>query len=774
MYGPPPRGKERILTNEQESRQRGFERVAPGVVALVLAGFYAPLWLGQQLYRRDTWRMMVPCRAYVGERLRAGEFPSWFPYESLGSPFHAQAVCGVLHPLTWLSAWLRPELVISLQTLCAVALAAWGTWRLAHLLGASRGGCATAAVAYALGGYLTSETANIVYLWGAAVLPVQLYAFGRVALHGWDRAHFVLALGASASTLLMGDIQGTYLFTLAAGVFGLLLAEGRWRPYLAGCAACAVLLAGVCAAQLVPTWKLLQSSARAGGVDWQEATYWSLHPLRLPELLLPGLSPLGAPGRAEALFGSVPGYLLWAEALGGSALVSFLAVLGLLHPGVSRRVRGVLAGLALVGLLLALGRYGGLYRLAFAVLPLLNSFRWPEKLVPLFLVPWAVLAALGWSRALAGPWRPPAFAAGGLGLLALGALGAAGAFSAQVADYLGDLGFSLVFGAGVLALCALLARASEGLRGPVLFALVLLETASSSLPALDVRPLDDSASPPVTVEPLRAMGVGLGKKRVMNLGLGTVQLDESGFATEAERRRVDLDRDALIALMGGLYGLEVPDLYFQGHPPLLPELFGAGLPWVQALAPRLNVGAVLTLESYGPDLVNLGFQPRGQTSTGVALFELPQLWPRAFLAAPRALEPGRSLVDQLATLERGTVLVPGWTEPPEPPATGSAHITAYAPEEVRVAVQANAPGVLVLNDLHSPGWSATMGGQPTPILGVNLVVRGVRVPAGTHEVVFRYEAPGLATGMTLSALSPGLLALLLLWRWPWRQLRPTS
>ncbi|HEX8438985.1 MAG TPA: hypothetical protein VF697_28000, partial [Archangium sp.] len=423
-----------MLTNELESKPRGFERVAPLVLAVVLAGFYAPLWLGQQLYRRDTWRMLVPCRAYVGERLRAGEFPSWFPYESLGTPFHAQAVCGVLHPLTWLSAWLRPELVISLQTLCAVALAAWGTWRLARLLGAERGGSALAAVAFALGGYLTSETSNIVYLWGAALLPVQLYAFSRAALRGWDRAHFLLALGATASTVLIGDLQGVYLFTLAAGCFGLALAGGRWRPYLAGCVGCAVLLAGVCAAQLLPSWTLLRSSSRAGGLPWDEATYWSLHPLRVPELLLPGLTPLGAPGRAQALFGSAPGYLFWAEALGGSALVSFLAVLGLFHPGVSRRVRGVLAGLALVGFLLALGRYGGLYRLAFAVLPLMNSFRWPEKLVPLFLAAWAVLAALGWSRALEGRWRPAAFATGGLGLLAVGALVSAGAFSPVVGD----------------------------------------------------------------------------------------------------------------------------------------------------------------------------------------------------------------------------------------------------------------------------------------------------------------------------------------------------
>ena len=146
------------------------------------------------------------------------------------------------------------------------------------------------------------------------------------------------------------------------------------------------------------------------------------------------------------------------------------------------------------------------------------------------------------------------------------------------------------------------------------------------------------------------------------------------------------------------------------------------------------------------------------------------MWPRAYLAAPRALEPGKEPRLQLATLEPGAVLVPGWAEPPGPPVTGTASITAYAPEEVRVAVQADAPGVLVLSDLHSPGWSATVGGEPAPILHVNLVVRGVRVPAGTHEVVFRYEAPGLTAGLTVSGLSLALLGLLLAWPWPWRRL----
>src|SRR5262249_8674992 len=212
------------------------------------------------------------------------------------------------------------------QVLAAIVLAATGAWQLARTLGAGSIGSAISALSFSLSGYLTSETANAVYLWGAALLPLTLASFVRGARQGWDRRAFYGAIFSSASTLLMGDLQSAYCFTGIVFLFGFLFVQGRGLRYLAGASILGLLIAGLTPAQLLPSWYLLKESVRAAGIAAQEASYWSLHPLRIPELLLAHFSPIGDPGRARALFDSVPGYLLWAEALGGSAIVSFLAI----------------------------------------------------------------------------------------------------------------------------------------------------------------------------------------------------------------------------------------------------------------------------------------------------------------------------------------------------------------------------------------------------------------------------------------------------------------
>jgi hypothetical protein len=67
-------------------------------------------------------------------------------------------------------------------------------------------------------------------------------------------------------------------------------------------------------------------------------------------------------------------------------------------------------------------------------------------------------------------------------------------------------------------------------------------------------------------------------------------------------------------------------------------------------------------------------------------------------------------------------------------------------------------GLVVLNDELTAGWSARVDGHAAPILHVNDVMRGVVVPAGRHDVVWRYDVPGLRVGIALSVLGLALLA----------------
>jgi hypothetical protein len=94
-------------------------------------------------------------------------------------------------------------------------------------------------------------------------------------------------------------------------------------------------------------------------------------------------------------------------------------------------------------------------------------------------------------------------------------------------------------------------------------------------------------------------------------------------------------------------------------------------------------------------------------------------------------------------------------------AAGSARLVSYEPERVVARASASRAGLLVLTDLHYPGWKATVDGRDVPIERVNYLLRGVPLSAGTHEVEFRYEPASFRAGWIISAIS-GLAVLIVL------------
>lgn len=86
------------------------------------------------------------------------------------------------------------------------------------------------------------------------------------------------------------------------------------------------------------------------------------------------------------------------------------------------------------------------------------------------------------------------------------------------------------------------------------------------------------------------------------------------------------------------------------------------------------------------------------------------------------------------------------------------------PEHVRIATSSACPAFLVLTDTLLDGWTATLDGEPVPILHADFAFRAVRLPAGAHEVVFRYAAPGLRAGAVASLVGLVLAGALLMVR----------
>ncbi len=88
----------------------------------------------------------------------------------------------------------------------------------------------------------------------------------------------------------------------------------------------------------------------------------------------------------------------------------------------------------------------------------------------------------------------------------------------------------------------------------------------------------------------------------------------------------------------------------------------------------------------------------------------------------------------------------------------AAEIVTYEPERVEVETNSPRDGFLVLSDTFRPGWTALVDGAPAPIWRAQTAFRAVRVPSGTHRVVFQYRPQSLRIGAAVSILALLVLA----------------
>lgn len=82
---------------------------------------------------------------------------------------------------------------------------------------------------------------------------------------------------------------------------------------------------------------------------------------------------------------------------------------------------------------------------------------------------------------------------------------------------------------------------------------------------------------------------------------------------------------------------------------------------------------------------------------------------------------------------------------------GSARITAFANERVTVRAESTTRAILVIAEAWYPGWEAEVNGLPARAFPVNGWMRGVVVPAGQSEVVWRYRSRWFGAGCAVGA-----------------------
>ena len=90
------------------------------------------------------------------------------------------------------------------------------------------------------------------------------------------------------------------------------------------------------------------------------------------------------------------------------------------------------------------------------------------------------------------------------------------------------------------------------------------------------------------------------------------------------------------------------------------------------------------------------------------------------------------------------------------------NLVEEAPDHIVYQVQADSDQFIVFSEMYYPqGWRATVNGLQTPIINVNYVLRGLKVPAGNSTVEFRFEPEVVVLGTAIRWGSLILFVLLL-------------
>jgi hypothetical protein len=573
------------------------------------------------------------------------------------------------------------------------------------------------------------------------------------------RTSAMLAL-AWAFGLWVGDIQGLYLqgIVCLAIIAGGLLTPPRVAGR--GEAALRVLLLWVLLAAPVlgPILATFAGSSRASGLGLLDAQIWSIHPLRLFEVVLgqpyaPDLIGDGGGDMTERYFDG-ENNSLWAQSVfAGTALVAF-AGLALRQRRRRPAVRRY-AALGLLGLLLALGRFTPLWGLCFRFVPVFHAFRFPEKWLPLALLGLAMCAGLGVRRGQAR-W----LAAGGAALLV-----GAGLWGPTLVRFWVDLADAapqnpvdvdairalssmgearLIVGAlGLLGL-ALAMRWRWGLWAPV--ALQLAQAgwvvggwahAAAEKPAHWLLP-----SPLLGAIQDKLQG-GPGR---YCWEVDQFQLDPPEGA--AYWANMEADQVSLAPEFQALWGLSSAVPYTVGMDPqllaLCPQTHACRWPCQAVLGSRFGVTGPNEWKAFGAEHGRV--ELRSVDRPRLVLHELPvRQWvdvvglhhaPTAS-AAREALQAGTTLDVVHDVVEVG----PG---DDVPRAAGSVtDLRRPRPDTLEATVSLDAPGVVAISEACSArGWAVTLDGDPVPTFRVNLGLCAVRAPAGKHALLARYTPPG--------------------------------
>ncbi|MEQ9103153.1 MAG: hypothetical protein RIE53_00500 [Rhodothermales bacterium] len=786
---------------EKPWRRHGASLVFLFVVALL---FFAPIhFSGKSLIAGDTvnWRGMA--QSMIEYEQETGDAALWAGRAFSGMPGYMispeLSVPQVDDLLRWLRSWLWPTSHMFLL----LAGAYWLGW---YLTRTSVAGLLTS-VAYGFTTYIpvilmAGHNSKFIAL---AWLPWMLLAFVHVMRRPGLLAALLFAVSVAVN-LRAGHVQITYYGVIGAlvwwafGMAGTLRTDGlRKALAVTGWLALGSLLGLAMVAEpylahaefAAHTIRGTASGGAPGGMGWDYAMEWSQGVGELITLLI--ADAYGGGG------GTYWGAKIWTAGphYFGSIVLVLAFVAFLFH-----RTRDVTAFLtaALIMTLFALGENLALLnRPMYAWFPLFSSFRVPETWLSVVALFVAMAGGVGLAGIMSSrvewdkPWRHPALRVAG-GALALVLVltvfsdvffrferpNESGVILSQIQSQYPQVTGSEPQVAQVInqeiakrkeaRMEAFSTDARRTLIVLALFAIALFLVLRKTIPPWAF------ALTAVLLATFDLTGVG---RRYINEEVLTNSRDvEAAVATYPFDEWLNGQRQA----QGGYGHFRVLSLEFgqdpsvNGRPSFHHEslggytgaklrnyqdfldhvLFTSGRRGINARALDMMNVRYLVAERGLPGW-SLAFQ---DDATGMSVFESPSPGQRAWFvdstrteARPEAIWSTLQSPDFNPRTE--AIVATDLSRLDGPAGTATATLASWVQgQEMSFGLATDRPRLLVVSEVYYPdGWTARLDGQPVPIVQVNGLLRGIEVPAGSHELTMQFEPASFTRGRWITALS---------------------
>ncbi|MCP4371858.1 MAG: hypothetical protein GY797_27640, partial [Deltaproteobacteria bacterium] len=399
----------------KEQIDAAFEKI-PGkyVSVLAIAGlllicvlfFHQLLFSGEVVNATDILTQQYFWNVFIKENLLADpSFRTWLPYINAGTPFGG-GLNLLFRPVTFLTLVLLPvHTAINYEVVGYLFLMAVGMYLYMRELGLSRKGSFLAALFLMLNGEIVSLiNAGHVNKIGA-IFPVSFvfWALER-ALKRQTLQAFLLTGAVLGFQFWQGHIQVSFYICIAVGIYYLIRLVFIYRKdrnlrHISTLTAFALLMVIVfllvSAVEFLPMLSFAQVSERAQGVNYEFATSWSMPPEELITYLIPrsfGFRRLNYEEDEDIIpyWGRMP-FTQTGHYFG--LLPLLLMILALCF--VRNKHVLTLAVIALVALLLGMGKYIPTYKLLYTYVPGFNMFRVPQSILFLFAFAASGLAGFG-------------------------------------------------------------------------------------------------------------------------------------------------------------------------------------------------------------------------------------------------------------------------------------------------------------------------------------------------------------------------------------------